>query len=383
MARIASRYTIGAPPTPPDSWHGTLADFFATYVVPWWPPPGSVAAWTEAAIVGHERPDSLLFVRGGADKGWLHSESGRRVVITDNAPGIWILLRARDGSVAPLRWPELIEQGQLPVLKMRASGRPDRPWTHATTPLSQQDASVIWSRGLKHCHIFELHGRAGHNLTQRSLRNLALMNYFVFPNGLKHFRTERDGWSEVNNTIDLGESRTVCDYAFREVMLYVSSVAPDLAERFLLAAGALMPSKPVGDLRIKIERRRDSSGAITLGTYRETQSSPTASHPPRGRAETNTRLWTLRRDNRAHCHGVVDLSESPLCLDLSWCPDSQSGPTHVGTFRLDLHTLLAGGYIRNDPAGSAGTRLRLRVVMTDDGRFYIQNGCNGPRWLLV
>jgi hypothetical protein len=53
-------------------------------------------------------------------------------------------------------------------------------------------------------------------LTRRSLRNLALMNYFVFPNGVKHFRTERNGWSDEKNTVDLGESRTVCDYAFHD-----------------------------------------------------------------------------------------------------------------------------------------------------------------------
>ena len=101
-------------------------------------------------------------------------------------------------------------------------------------------------------------------LAQRSLRNLALMNYFVFPNGSKHFRTERDGWSDENNTVDLGESRTVCDYALHELVLRVDSVEPGLSERFLSAAGAAMPNQPKGDLRIRIVRREKTSGRQRL-----------------------------------------------------------------------------------------------------------------------
>jgi len=150
------------------------------------------------------------------------------------------------------------------VLKMRSRGQPNRPWTHATTALSPHDANALWSRGLKHCHIFELRDRPELTLAQRSLRNLALMNYFVFPNGVKHFRTERDGWSEEKNTIDLGESRTVCDYALHELVLRVDSVAPRLSERFLSAAGASMPNKPKGDIRIKIVPRQKASGKHRL-----------------------------------------------------------------------------------------------------------------------
>jgi hypothetical protein len=76
-----------------------------------------------------------------------------------------------------------------------------------------------------------------------------------FTNGIKHFRTERDGWSEEKNVKDLGESRTVCDYALHELILHVRSVAPDLPERFLLASGAVMPGKPNGEHRIRIDRR--------------------------------------------------------------------------------------------------------------------------------
>jgi hypothetical protein len=262
---ITAMHTVDSPPPLlPDSWHGTLAEFFATYVVPWWPPPDRIAAWSEAAIAWHQRPDSLLLVRGSADKGWLHRKNERSVVFTDNAPGIWILLRARDAAADPAYWLELIQGGRLPVLKMRPRGRADRPWNHASSALSPRDANVLWSRGLKHCHIFALRDRPELTLTQRSLRNLALMNYFVFPNGVKHFRTERDGWSDEKNTVDLGESRTVCDYALHEMVIRVDSISPGLSERFLLAAGAAMPNKPKCDVKVRIVRREKASGKHRL-----------------------------------------------------------------------------------------------------------------------
>ncbi len=241
----------------PDCWSGTLADFFDHFVAPWWPAGERIAAWTEAAVAWHERQDRdpLLLIRGSSDKGWLHTDTGHRVVFTDNAPGIWILLRARDATVDPASWPQLIEGGCLPVLKMRPRGRPDRPWTHSTQALADRDARTLWSLGLKHCHIFELRYRPDLTLAQRSLRNLALMNYFVFPNGVKHFRTERDGWSDENSAKDLGESRTVCAYALHELVKRVEAVASDLPDRFLSAAGAVMPNKPSGRIRIRIARR--------------------------------------------------------------------------------------------------------------------------------
>jgi hypothetical protein len=252
------------PPSIPDSWSGTLKEFFENYVAPWWPPPDRIAAWTEAAIGWHERPEPLLYLRGTADKGWLHQENGQRVVLTDNAPGIWILLRARDGGADPVDWPDLIEEGHLPVLKMRARGRADRPWTHAKFALSHRDTDILWSRGLKLCHIFEVRKRLGVTLIQRSLRNIALMNYFVFPNGSKHFFTERDGWSEEVNTIDLGESRVVCDYALYELAARMRTVASGLPKSFLLAAGTTMPIKPNCDLRIRVARRGVSQGERRL-----------------------------------------------------------------------------------------------------------------------
>jgi len=87
-------------------------------------------------------------------------------------------------------------------------------------------------------------------------------------------------------------------------------------------------------------------------------------------------------DNGAHHQGKVYLPESPLYLDLSWKSNPDGLAQHVGLFRLDLHGLLQGGYIRHDPVNSGGPVLRLRVVRTTDGLFYIQTRRNGPRFQL-
>jgi len=91
------------PPAPDYPWSGTLAEYMDSFVAPWWPDAGIVAAWTEAAIAWHECPDPLLLVRNNADKGWRHREGDQRVVFTDNAPGIWILLRAKRWWRRPLQ----------------------------------------------------------------------------------------------------------------------------------------------------------------------------------------------------------------------------------------------------------------------------------------
>lgn len=95
------------------------------------------------------------------------------------------------------------------------------------------------------------------------------------------------------------------------------------------------------------------------------------------------RRWTLRDDNNSHHHGVVRLSESPFYLELSWRRTAIDPAQRVGTFRLNLPDLLRGGYIRPDPADSLGTDVRLRIVRSDDGSFYVQANHDGPRVLLA
>jgi hypothetical protein len=97
---------------------------------------------------------------------------------------------------------------------------------------------------------------------------------------------------------------------------------------------------------------------------------------------TAKRSWTLRADNGCHHHGVVNLAENPLHLELRWRRTSADSACPVGTFRLDLPALLSGGYVRREHARSEGTHVRLRVVLADDGKFYVQARKNGPRTLL-
>lgn len=91
------------------------------------------------------------------------------------------------------------------------------------------------------------------------------------------------------------------------------------------------------------------------------------------------RQWTLRESNRAEHHGIVDLHESPLELDLHHLPADDQPPVFVGRFELDLHQLLAAGCVRPEPRGGVGTRIRLRIVHAADGGFYVQARDGGPR----
>jgi hypothetical protein len=90
------------------------------------------------------------------------------------------------------------------------------------------------------------------------------------------------------------------------------------------------------------------------------------------------RRWTLRGDNDAHHHGVVNLSESPLFLELWYRESAVQDPTGVGTFRLDLNKLLERGLIRREGSGRPGS-VRLRIVRASDGIFCVQVNSKGPK----
>jgi hypothetical protein len=94
-------------------------------------------------------------------------------------------------------------------------------------------------------------------------------------------------------------------------------------------------------------------------------------------AQNAMRDWTLRADNQNHHHGVVRLSESPLTLALSWKRTIADKSQAVGTFRLDLPGLLAGGYLRRE--GGSEDAVRLRIVRTDEGSFWIECRNGAPR----
>jgi hypothetical protein len=96
----------------------------------------------------------------------------------------------------------------------------------------------------------------------------------------------------------------------------------------------------------------------------------------------NVRSWTLRNDNNSHHHGVVNISESPLYLELSWRLTAADLVSRVGLFRLNLPGLLQGGFIRWEPVNSSGPEVRLRIVRAD-GHFFVQVNQNGPRILIA
>src|SRR5258706_15898821 len=86
------------------------------------------------------------------------------------------------------------------------------------------------------------------------------------------------------------------------------------------------------------------------------------------------RKWTYRDDERQNYHGVVQLSESPLHLGLSWRQTKTDPVQPIGIFRLDLKGLLRGNYIRTEPKDSYeadSCDVRLRIVR-EDCRFYIR-----------
>lgn len=100
-------------------------------------------------------------------------------------------------------------------------------------------------------------------------------------------------------------------------------------------------------------------------------------------AGARVRRWTLNESDGAEYKTVVDVSESPLYLKLSWRSDAAGPKTHVGVFRLDLPGLLRSGYIRHEPVGANGSRLRVRIIREADGRFYLQMRAGEPRAALV
>lgn len=94
-----------------------------------------------------------------------------------------------------------------------------------------------------------------------------------------------------------------------------------------------------------------------------------------------SRRWVLNGDKGCH-HGRIRLDESPISLNLWFKENGLSDATEVGSFALDLHELLEGGYIRYDPVDSKGPNVRVRVVHGSNERFYVQVRNGTPRFLL-
>ena len=95
------------------------------------------------------------------------------------------------------------------------------------------------------------------------------------------------------------------------------------------------------------------------------------------------RNWILRDDYGHHHHCRMHLPKEPLYLELHWRLTANDPVRFVGVFRLDLTGLLRDDYIRPDPKGSNGSKVRLRIVRASDGSFYVQTDGRGPRLLLA
>jgi len=125
---------------------------------------------------------------------------------------------------------------------------------------------------------------------------------------------------------------------------------------------------PMVDTASPADRRADSQ--LAAAPLIETPKLATkVASVPRG---VRPRRWTLRRDNNAHHHGVVDISNSPLYLDLLWRENKAAPANPVGLYRLDLPSLLEAGCIRPERAGTRGPKLRLRIVLKAGHRFFVQ-----------
>ncbi|MHB8136062.1 MAG: hypothetical protein ACYDH1_17780 [Anaerolineaceae bacterium] len=90
------------------------------------------------------------------------------------------------------------------------------------------------------------------------------------------------------------------------------------------------------------------------------------------------RSWVLNDSANSNFNGVVRLGESPLYLNLSWRWNAKNPVNFVGIFRLDLPGLLAKGYVRPEPKDGYGPEIRLRIVRSKDGHFFIQVNQDGP-----
>ena len=82
------------------------------------------------------------------------------------------------------------------------------------------------------------------------------------------------------------------------------------------------------------------------------------------------RTWTGNDRSARNHNGVVYLSESPLKIRLSWKSSPNSAAQFIGEFDLDLHDLLARGFVRLETGKPGG--IRLRFYHGFDDVIYIQ-----------
>ncbi len=90
------------------------------------------------------------------------------------------------------------------------------------------------------------------------------------------------------------------------------------------------------------------------------------------------RRWCGNDESARQHHGVVALSESPLVLELNWRASKSAAKKRVCLVRLELPWLLGQGLVRREDAKHE----RLRFFHDRDGKVYIQQNLDGPRYLI-
>ena len=87
--------------------------------------------------------------------------------------------------------------------------------------------------------------------------------------------------------------------------------------------------------------------------------------------------FTLRDDNQQHYHRRVEISHSPLFVELNRRATKESPVHRVGLFRLELPSLLRLHYIRAEREGD-DRDVRVRFYRKDDGFIYLQSRLDSP-----
>jgi hypothetical protein len=342
---------------PPHVFEGSISDLLDQVVAPAFPSADVLVAWTEAILAYFSGPDPICIVRGPR-KGALRNERETRVVDSDNAPGIWTYLRACDLAFKPTDLGATLAAGGVPVLKMlKSKDKRDWEWNYATRALLPNDSARLWGRHLKLCHILPVQEK-GLSPRQRAMRNIAPINHFVFPNGLKHFVMERVGWDEDPAPRDLGESGRIIGWVQQRLVEHLEPAGSKVYDQFLRAAGGDRPTAPIldGHIRFCLKTPAHATAATT----------PAVTEGFRQQRVTLgsgvSRTWTMNAD--LNCY--VKTGETQVLINLLLNYRTSDGRIEtVGRFVLDLVDLANRGIVTR-----RGQSFDLKL-QRESGRFWI------------